>query len=283
MTVVLALALLFVPPQEVENSAEERVTGKPPVGGRNSGGVPPPRIAGTPTFDGTDRPSKLGLRLQRDGSYTYVDPGRMFTAKVMPDGRVRFADRWRRPDPSNAQHGKCCGKAPEGVLVAINPFAGVPMRGPLEWLTMAVGNDLATGAKMSLLKETRRFRTQLAIAWTREQVAKRLRELPAELLALWSDANIPDTRKREILFQRWDECEDRLGVPMDGLPPDAVPEVDEMRRRAADRARATIEEFIRRHAPTTGDRGFDDGELARYNRRRTSVRAFTPYDDQARD
>jgi hypothetical protein len=225
----------------------------------------------------------MGLRREQDGSYSYVDPGRMFTARVMPDGRVRFADRWRRPDAGNQQHGKCCGRPPEGVLVAINPFAGVPMRGPLEWIMQATGHDLAAGAKMAMLAETRAFRTQLAVAWTRAQVEKRLRELPAELLVLWSDDELGDARKREILFERWDECEDRLGAPMDGLPPDAIPEVDEMRRRAADEARVEIEAFIRKHAPERSKQAFDEKELRRYNSRRRSVRRFAPYDDATSD
>lgn len=272
------------PPNETENPPEERITAPPPVGGKASGGAPPPpRLRQVPDREGGDGPAAMGLRREADGSYSFVDPGRMFTAQLMPDGRVRFADRWRRPDAGNGQHGKCCGRPPEGVLVALNPLQGAGMRGPLEWIMQATGHDLAAGRKMAMLKETRAFRTQLAVAWTRAQVEKRLRELPGELLVLWSDDAVDDARKREILFERWDECEDRLGVPMDGLPEDAIPEVDEMRRRAADEARARIEAFIRKHAPKQGEQAFDADELERYNNRRSSVRRFAPYDDQARD
>jgi hypothetical protein len=278
-----ASTALAVPPNETRNPPEERVTAPPPVGGRPSGGEPPPpRLRAAPEWSDTSSPANLGLQREADGSYSYVDPGRMFTAQVMPDGRVRFADRWRRPDAANAQHGKCCGRPPEGVLVAINPFGGVGMRGPLEWIMQATGHDLAASAKMQMLKETRGFRTQLAVAWTRAQVEKRLHELPAELLAVWSDTQLDDARKREILFERWDECEDRLGLPTDGLPPDAIPEVDQMRRRAADDARAKIEAFIRKHAPESGERAFDAQELTRYNDRRRSVRRFAPYHDPQR-
>jgi hypothetical protein len=277
---LLVLALV-APPNETQRPAEERVTSHPPEGGRNSGGVPPPRVEGKPQFEGSDRPAELGLQRRDDGSYLYVDPGHMFTAQVMPDGRVRFADRWRRP--GNSQHGKVGGRPPEGVLVALNVFAGAPMQGPLEWIMRATGHDLAAGAKMALLKETRGFRTQLAVAWVRAQVAKRLRELPAELLAMWSDDTIDGRRKREILFERWDECEDQLGIEMKGLPPDAIVEVDQMRRRAADNARAVIEEFIRRHAPRRGRERFDEAELSLYNNRRVSVRSFAPYDERASD
>ncbi len=281
---LVARSAVAAPPNDTRSPAEERVTAPPPEGGRPSGGLPPaPRLRTAPEFTDTGSPANLGLRREADGSYSYVDPGRMFTAQVMPDGRVRFADRWRRPDPTDAQHGKCCGKPPEGVLVAINPFSGIGMRGPLEWIMQATGHDLAASAKAAMLKETRGFRTQLAVAWTRAQVEKRLRELPAELLAVWSDGQLSDARKREILFERWDECEDRLGLPTKGLPPDAIPEVDEMRRRAADDARAKIEAFIRKHAPKAGELAFDAEELARYNDRRKSVRRFAPYDDDTRD
>ncbi len=265
------------PSSEPQRPAGERITAPAPEGGRASGGSPPPpRLEQPATVGERNRPGELGLERLPDGGYRYVDPQRMFTMTVNPDGRAYFADRWRRPSPGNAQHGKL-GRRPGASSFIGNPLlGGMAMQGPLEWLIRASGHDLSTNAKMTVLRETSAFRTDMAVAWTRGQVRKRLRELPAELLAVWRDDSIALQRRKEILFERWDECEDRLGLPTAGLPPDAVVEVDRMRREAGDQARRTIEAFVRRHLSDPAV-GFSDHELAAFNTRRVSVATFDPH------
>lgn len=255
---------------------EEKLTAPPPPGGKRSIGTPPPPRIRPGAVETRERPSEVGLARQKDGSFLYVDPGRMFTMTVRPDGRVLFADRHRRASPGNAQHGKIGHKRGSPVLVPFNPIGGVPMRGPLEFLMQLSGHDLAANAKRAALRETEAFRTQLAVGWTKARVRKRLAELPAELLALWSDDGISASERRRILFDRWDECEDRLGVELDGIPPDAITEVDQVRRAAAENARDEIERFIRRHL-ASGNAGFTESELRKYNDRRVSIRTFDPY------
>lgn len=217
----------------------------------------------------------MDLDLERlpDGTYRYVDPSKMFTMTVAPDGRAYFADRWRRPSSADSQHGKI-GRRP-GARSIISNGAGLAMRGPSEFILQALGSDLSTGAKMAALRRTEAFRTDLAIAWNRQQVRKRLNDLPAELLALWHDPNISLERRREILFEHWDACEDRLGIIRGGLPADAVPEVDELRRDAGEQARRTIEGFVR--SELDGDEAFTAAELESFNTRRVSVSRFDPY------
>lgn len=152
---------------------------------------------------------------------------------------------------------------------------GMAMQGPLEWLVRASGHDLATAAKMGALRETEAFRTDLAIAWNRGQIQKRLRELPADLLAVWGDASLSIERRREILFEHWDACEDRLLGDTTGIPAEAVLSVDRLRRKAGDEARETIEAFMRREL--SGDEAFTQAELERFNARRVSVSSFDPY------
>lgn len=255
---------------------EEKLTAPPPPGGKPSIGTPPPPRIRPGAIETQERPTEVGLARQEDGSFLYVDPGRMFTMTVRPDGRVLFADRHRRASPGNAQHGKLGRKRGSPVLVPFNPIGGVPMRGPLELLMQATGHDLAANAKRAALRETEAFRTALAVGWTKARVRKRLAELPAELLVLWADDGISAAERRRILFDRWDECEDRLGVELEGLPSDAIVEVDQVRRAAADKARIEIERFVRRHA-AQGSGGFTDAELRTYNARRVSVRTFNPY------
>jgi len=150
------------------------------------------------------------------------------------------------------------------------------MQGPLEWLLRASGHDLLTGAKMSALRETEAFRTDLAIAWNRGQIQKRLRELPADLLAVSKDESVSLERRREILFEHWDACEDRLTTDTAGVPASAVLSVDRLRRKAGEQARQSIVDFVRRELDDPAD-AFTEAELIRFNTRRVSVSRFEPY------
>jgi len=274
-SVVLAAAIVGLSPAQPQRPAEERITAPPPVGGSPSGGAPPaPRLQETPAPTGRARPADLGLERLPDGSYRHVDPHRRFTMTVAPDGRAYFADRWRRPSSADSQHGKI-GKRPGAHSFVTKPM-GMAMQGPLEWLVRASGHDLSTAAKMSALRETEAFRTDLAVAWNRAQINKRLRELPADLMQVWGETSVSLERRREILFEHWDACEDRLVTDTAGIPAEAVVAVDRLRREAGDDARRTIEAFIRRELATS-DRAFTDAELERFNARRVSVGRFDPY------
>lgn len=271
---LLALSIGWAPPSETQHPPEERITAPPPPGGSPSGGAPPaPRLQETPAPTTRARPGDLGLERLPDGSYRYVDSARRFTMTVAPDGRAYFADRWRRPSSANSQHGKI-GRRPGAHSFVTKPM-GMAMQGPLEWLVRASGHDLATAAKMGALRETEAFRTDLAIAWNRGQIQKRLRELPADLLAVWGDESLSIERRREILFEHWDACEDRLLGDTTGIPAEAVLSVDRLRRKAGDEARETIEAFMRREL--SGDEAFSQAELDRFNARRVSVSSFDPY------
>lgn len=221
--------------------------------------------------------TSLGLVRRDDGSYLYVDPGKRFRMVIKPDGRVQFADRWKRPDDADSQHGECCGAPPEGALVAINPFFGIAVPGTLEWAMKARELDPRVAAKASVLRDTERFRTKLTVAWYRQNIAYRLRSLRGELDQTWEDDAIPVARRKAILFERWDECEDRLGTSRAGIPADAIPQLDEERRRAADEARRIIIGFILDRVPAGHEHAFSATELARLNARRRSVIPFTPY------
>ncbi|MCR9165244.1 MAG: hypothetical protein ACE37F_26980 [Nannocystaceae bacterium] len=271
---LLTLAIGWAPPSQTRQPPEETITAPPPPGGRRSGGAPPaPRLQETPSPTSRSRPGDVGLERLPDGSYRYVDAQRRFTMTVAPDGRAYFADRWRRPSSADSQNGKI-GRRPGARSLMSNP-GGFAMQGPLEWLMRASGHDLATSAKMSALRETEAFRTDLAIAWNRGQIRKRLRELPADLLAVWGDASLSLERRREILFEHWDACEDRMVADTAGIPAEAVLSVDRLRREAGEQARTVIEAFVRRELG--GDEAFTPAELDRFNARRVSVATFDPY------
>ncbi len=226
-------------------------------------------------------PSDLGLVRREDGGYLYVDPAKRFTAEFAPDGTVHFADRWKRPSDTHTQRGRCCALPAEGFS-AVNPLAGMQMSGPIEWLMALQGADPNAIAKNAILDQTLELRVRLAVAHNLELLDRRLRELQPELLAIWSDARFDDARKRELLFERWDECDERFTVQPGDVPAEAVSEIDRVRVETAQRARRKIEAFIERHAPARSRRGYTKRELERFNRRRVSQQEFSPYNRRKR-
>jgi hypothetical protein len=256
----------------------DKVTAPMPPEGRR-GKVPAPRLPDRmlPSAQTEPGAGELGLLRQDDGSYLYLDPGRRFTARVELDGRIVFADRWRRPVAGSPERGACCGRPPEGTAPAGNPFWGAPVRGPAEWISRSLGRDPAASAKAQLLEKTREFRVRLAVAWGLELVATRLAALEGELETIWNADALTLEHKRRLLFARWDECAERFSVPTDELPPDAIVRIDEARLEAATVARTRIAAFVREHAPHGTPEAYSATELERLNASRVSVRPFAPY------
>lgn len=224
----------------------------------------------------------LGLTRRRDGSVMYVDPGKRFTASVNPDGTVRFGDRWGRD-----QH----GKRMRGSGAALRSFGpsgiggvGMAVTGPTEWLLALSGQEFDAAAKTAFLNQTRDLRMQIAVNFTRQLLESRLADLGQELIGLTADASRSLAERRAILFQRWDECDERMtaGLPDTDnggeLPPEAVSAIDDARLAAADKARRNIEGFIRRQLPRGSARAYTPAELAEFNRRRVSAETFAPYE-----
>lgn len=250
-----------------------------------------PRLTGAPDV-GTPGPSAaaLGLRRQDDGAWIYVDPGGRFSARIEGDGRVRFGDRWRRPDRAGErasarrprpERGRCCGVPAEGFGRAVNALAGAPVSGPSEWVFRLRGHDPVVAAKAGMLARTRSFRARLAVAWHKQVLATRLSRLPAELEHLWTDSERSFTQKRALIFRRWDECEDGMlvavSVPVEG---DVL---SRARADAAARARRAIERFVRTRIPAAGEHAFTSAELQRLNAARQSREPFAPYERAEKD
>lgn len=215
----------------------------------------------------------LALSRTREGTYLYVDPGKRFTVIVNPDGGVRFGDRWGRD-----QHGERM-KGSGWALRQIGP-SGVGVGGPTEWLRALSQQELDASAKTEFLNRTRDLRIALAVEFTRNLLRARLAELEGEMIAISSDADMKLGERRALLFQRWDECDERfaVGQPAAELPDAALSEIDRDRLAAADTARRAIEAYIRRQHPRNTPRGYSAAELADFNRRRVSAEPFAPYD-----
>jgi len=253
-------------------TAEDKVTAPPP----KKRPPPPPRLPDKPdAIDPGNSLAELGLVRQADGSYLHVDRAGRFTARFNSNGTVSFADRWKRPG-GDSQHGHGF-KLPPGGLPGINPLYGMGVTGPTEWILMARGVDLAAKAKTELLEQTHDLRARLAVAWNLDLLEKRLGELEPELLYLWSDHEVDVDRRKQLLFQRWDECDERFDVDPGDVPEDAILKIDEVRRETAEKARRRIEAFIRRHLPRGSKYEYTKEELADLNRRRVSKQTFEPY------
>ncbi|MBX7083009.1 MAG: hypothetical protein K1X88_27635 [Nannocystaceae bacterium] len=234
-----------------------------PPGGRVPG---PPEVRASVR----DRSGEIALRPGRDGRLVYVDPSGRFTAIVDHDGTVYFADRFRRPHRRNRGRGRGLGRPPEGAR-GINPFVGVRVRGPNEWLLRASGHDLHVRAKAQFLDRTASLRRELATAAVRAQLQQQLRALPRQLDAIWRAPSLSPAQRRRLLFQRWDECDEPAAAAT------SRSELDRVREAAATAARATIEAWVRRHAPRGDAMAFGDDELRRLNRDRRSRAPFDPY------
>ncbi len=230
--------------------------------------------AGGPTPVTEDTLAALGMKRQRDGTLLYVDSGKRFTATFNPDGSVRFGDRWGRD-----QHGKRM-RGSGWALMQVNP-GGLGLNGPSEWLLALQdkmgGPEVHGAAKREFLNRTAEVRTRMTIAWTLQILDFRLRGLEQELFSLWS-AKVPAAARRELLFQRWDECDEAFSVTPEGeITAEAASVVDQARIETAEKARRVIEGFIRRQLPGTSTDAFTPTELADMNGRRVSKQPFQPY------
>lgn len=245
--------------------------------------IPSPRAL---TSEGTgpikpvseDTLGALGMKRLRDGTMMYVDAGKRFTAVFNADGTVRFGDRWNRD-----QHGQRMPGS-RGALRQIN-MAGLGMSGPSEWLIklqdLLGGPEEHASAKREFLNRTREVRTQMTIAWTLKLLTYRLGTLERELFDLWNAAGEP-AAKRELIFQRWDECDEAYRVEIAGeVTEEAASEIDRARTQTAEEARRIIESFVRRQLPRPGPNAYSPRELGDMNGRRTSRQEFRPYDLQA--
>ncbi|MBL4686786.1 MAG: hypothetical protein JKY37_19470 [Nannocystaceae bacterium] len=224
---------------------------------------------------GLTSPAALGLSVQADGGLLYVDPGLRFKARIATDGSVTFADRWRRPTKRKRgrkrERGRCCGAPPGGTAPAANVLLGAPVSGPTEWALAVRGHDPNAAAKAAFLARTATLRTALAKSAMRQDMRHALDTLEHNLQLLWEDGELPEARKRSLVFARWDALASPAAVAR------SASDLDRLRASYGDRARRRIEAFVRRRLPTGSGREFTVTELSRLNAGRRSQRQFIPY------
>jgi hypothetical protein len=191
------------------------------------------------------------------GKLVYRDPAGRFVATLNPDGRVNFRNKGAKATWTN-----------------------IGMAGPGDVLSAAAGEDPYARIKAALLKATFEMRLGMAIDFQKRQLDKRLSRLDSELDDIWADQRRDLPARKELLFQRWDECDEPEVVEADlpGFGAVESSELDDARQDAAASARTRILKFIREHAPKGSAEAFTAAELADMNRRRASTQKFDPYD-----
>jgi hypothetical protein len=202
------------------------------------------------------------LSFTRDkGKLMYRDPGGRFVATLRSDGRVDFKNKAGKISWTDNAIGD-----PEALI------------------RMAAGEDPYARAKAKLLEATFDLRLGMAVSFQKKQIDKRLDRLDGELSKIWTDERRDLAARKELIFQRWDECDepdevvDEEGAELPGFGKVQNSELDQARRDAAIDARKTIEKFIRKNAPPGSEEAFTASELAAMNKRRVSKQEFDPYD-----
>ncbi|MEE9384660.1 MAG: hypothetical protein V3V08_14745 [Nannocystaceae bacterium] len=243
-----------------------------------------------------------------NGGFEYFDPSHVFVATIGPDGRVevesqnpvdvslcitvacvsvgklrtpgqkrrrrsqlnpqfsmRKLERARYDDPNAPEHR---GGSP-GLVVA-----------PL-YLGLAFGRPPDPTAKLTrFLERTFEFRVGLAVRWQREQIGRALRELYGQLRRLWEAPGHTHTEKRNLIFELWLECDAALPKASRADKPSDVGQgshIDQIRHKAARKARREIEGFVRIHAPVGSAHAYTSGELEQLKLRTPSDQTFAPY------
>jgi hypothetical protein len=193
------------------------------------------------------------------GKLVYRDPHGRFVATLRSDGRVDFKNKGAKAS-----------------------WTQIGMGGPGDLIAAAAGQDPYARIKAKLLEATFEMRLGMAVTFQKQQIDKRLSRLGGELDKIWTDDRRDLGSRKELLFQRWDECDEpeEVASPTSELPgfgPVDNSELDDARQDAASSARRMIETFIREHAPQGSTEAFTAAEIADMNRRRASKQKFSPY------
>ncbi|MCA9665651.1 MAG: hypothetical protein KC503_08685 [Myxococcales bacterium] len=182
-------------------------------------------------------------RLRREkGNLVFRDTA--FTAVITPDGSLRFDDK-----PNFRWHGT-------GATFDVT-----------DAVLRALGNDPYGYEKRRFARATAALRVRMRRRFNAKMLRTALGELPHKLARLLRAAKAKKhpsalVTLRRLYFQLWDEC-------LEGT--------HNARAKAATRARAAIERFIRRNLPAASRLGYTKAELRELNRKRSSKQRFEPY------
>jgi hypothetical protein len=194
------------------------------------------------------------------GKLIYRDPHGRFVATLRSDGRVDFRNKGAKAT-----------------------WTQIGIGGAGDLISAAAGDDPYARLKAKLLEATFEMRIGMAVTFQKQQIDKRLQRLGGDLDKIWADERRDLGSRKELLFQRWDECDEpeEVASPKSDLPgfgPVESSDLDDARQDAAGSARRMIEKFIREHAPKGSAEAFTAAEISDMNRRRASTQKFSPYE-----
>jgi hypothetical protein len=237
----------------------------PPRPSEHTVPLPPADVpSGPPGDDAVPRTlADAGFARNKKGDYVYQEPAGHFTATLSADGRVHFKDHL-------VTASKQTGYAPK-------------MAGLSEIVRKAQRRELWSHDKAKLARRTFDLRLAIAVTFAETQINHRLKVLYRDLLEIWSATELAAEKRRLTLFERWDECEERMRVKLPGFEDATDTRIDTLRKGAGERARETITAFVRRQLPAGTADAYGDDELDRLNRSRRSKARFSPYDAPAGD
>jgi hypothetical protein len=242
-----------------------------------------PELGPPPPPSPLDLPARRPLRdraprseIVPDGKGGYRANDLTFRARIGRDGRVSIDDkpnfhaRIALPGASDiARHLRRWSKDPYGESPmderSVETHTVKIVDGGFDltdWAMRASGNDPYYHRKKAFLDRTRAERARMARVDEAENLRDSVRNLRQHLRVVWSYRAWSVERRRRALFELWDECAESGSAAVVA---------------AADRARATIEAFIRRNLPADHADGYPAAELTALNRQRSSKRRFAPY------
>jgi hypothetical protein len=205
-------------------------------------GDAPRDILAAPTIKGGARSGELPRQLQG---------GAGVTATVGEDGSIRFDD-------------------PKGVAMdkpsfkAVGEGAGVGFSGHFDVTDQVMklaGQDPYGSIKRTMAEETREQRLCMAERFRGERQKQELFQLSTKVRRIAGRADLSAARRRELIFEIWDECLEDADSPTD----------------YGSMARATIAAIVRDAFPEGSELGYRPAELLALNSRRTSRASFAPY------
>jgi len=238
------------------------------------GPPPPPSPLAPPR---RRKPARVRSEIVPDGKGAYRGEESVFVARVDRDGSVHFEDKpnfhihLALPSARDLGEGLESWYAdPYGRATAderaIETHTVTIVGGGFDltdWAMRHAGQDPYSYRKAAFLERTRDERAQMSATEERENIRDSLAALPEFLGRVWDYTPWSKAKRRQVLFELWDECAE------EGSP--AV-------LQASKTARATIVAFIRRELPDGHADAYTTEELRTLNATRKSEIPFEPYD-----
>jgi hypothetical protein len=113
----------------------------------------------------------------------------------------------------------------------------------------------------SLLEKTFDERVQIGTRYRADELEKSDKKMFRNLEELWAK-KISVEKKKELIFELWDECAESGG---------------EQLVKGGTKAREALMRWVGVHLPEDSEDAFTEDELERFNARRDSKATFAPY------